>query len=176
MNKKPIEQALQKYGSKIVSDIRRSWDSLPSIKGNSEVDFKIVSNTDDTIVGRVEASGQKAWIAEFGKGSLMDNEAYNPYLSQYKRNPKRWNKLRKGHFVTGRPKEPYVDLDNNIHYPSGRLAGRNLERTGIDDYAPSKPYHVIHNIVGKNNGLKEMFKNDLTQTIKQLINIEVKRK
>lgn len=176
MDKKPIEEALQKYGNKIVSDILRSWDSLLSIEGNSEVEFKIVPNTDDIVIGRVEAKGQKAWIAEYGKGSLMDNEAYNPYLSRYKRNPKRWNRLRKGHFVTGRPKGLYTDLDGNTHYPSGRLAGRNLEKTGIDDYAPSKPYHVIHNIVGKNNGLKEMFKNNLTQTIKQLISIEVKRR
>ena len=176
IDKDKIGNIVQSYGDKLVSDINRTWNSLNSIDGNADATFKIISTQKDSVVGRLEATGQKAWIVEFGKGSLMDNEAYNPYLSRYKHNPRRWNKLRKGHFVTGRPKEPYQDLDNNIHYPSGRLAGRNLEQTGIDAYKPSKPYHVIHDVITKNNALKALFKEHLTNTIKQAINIEVKRK
>ena len=165
------------YGNKVVRDIQREWDNLTTIDGETHISFNVSTDTNNNIViGRLEASGQKAWIAEYGKGSLMDTEAYNPYLSRYKHNPKRWNRLRKGHFVTGRPKEPYTDLDGNVHYPSGKLAGRNLEATGIPDYKPSKPYHVIQNIVMGKNGLKEMFKEQLANEVKNLINIEVKRK
>ena len=175
MNNVPIQKVLQKYGDKVVSDINRTWDSLTSIDGQAEATFKIVQSDDESVTGRLSASGQKAWIAEYGKGSLMDTEAKNPYLSRYKSNPKRWNKLRKGHFVTGRPKEPYRDLDNVVHFPSGRLAGKNLEKNGLDDYKPSKPYHVIQDIVKKDNALKELFRENLTRTMKRIISIEVKR-
>ena len=176
MNNDPIQSVLEKYGNKIISDVTRTWNSLNSIDGKANINFKIVSSEENSITGRLSASGQKAWIAEYGKGSLMDTEAKNPYLSRYKSNPKRWNKLRKGHFVTGRPKEPYRDLDNVVHFPSGRLAGRNLEKNGLDDYKPSKPYHVIQDIVKKDNALKAMFKENLTNTMKKIISIEVKKR
>ncbi len=174
MDKKSIEVILKKYGESVSKDIERTWDGLQNIDGNAEIDFKIMPNTDENIVlGRFEATGQKAWIAEYGKGSKMDSESKNPYLSRYK-NSELWNKLRKGHFVTGRPKGSYQDIDGNTHNPSGRLAGRVLEQ--FEGHEPSKAYHVLHNSLAEANALKELFKRQLKENIRNQINIEVKRK
>ena len=86
------------------------------------------------------ASGQKAWILEYGKGSLMDSD--NPYLGEYKSNSN-WNQYRKGNAVTGRGAGEYQDLDGNTHYSSGKAIGRNLEAIGKEEYFPSGPLHII---------------------------------
>lgn len=173
MSKSKIEQALTTYGNRLCKDVERTWQSFNSIEGEANINFEIVpTNNNELTIGRIEATGQKAWIAEYGKGSLMSNESENPCLSKYKNNPRRWNTTRKGNFVTGRLAGKYKDLDNNSYISSGKLAGRNLESI----YKPSKPYNVVRKNVTKKGASRELFKHSLKNIIREQINIEVKHK
>ena len=172
MNKEIVKKLLESYGNRICLDVKQTWSNLPSIDGNANISFKVIKNDNELTIGTIEATGQKAWIAEYGKGSLMASEAYNPYLERYKKNPRRWNSIRKGNFVTGRVTGKYKDLDNNQYDSGGRWAGRSLEHY----YKPSEPYYVIHKTVTEENYAKVLFKHNLKNLIKQEFDIEVKRK
>lgn len=173
MSKKKIEQALTTYGNRLCKEITRTWDSLKSVDGNSDIKFSIINNNDkNTTIGRIEATGQKAWLIEYGKGSLMADENDNPYLHRYKNNVKRWSVVRKGHFVTGRVAGSYKDLDNNTYISGGRWAGRNMEHI----YKPLKPYFVVKNNATKNSAIRQLFKHSLKNIIKSQLDIEVKNK
>lgn len=173
MNKEKVEQALATYGNRLCKEISRTWDSLQSVDGEANINFSIINSNDkNTTIGRIEATGQKAWLIEYGKGSLMARETDNPYLHKYKNNVKRWNVVRKGHFVTGRVVGSYQDLDNNTYISGGRGAGKSMERI----YKPIKPYFVVKKNVTKNSAIKEIFKHSLKNIIKSQLNIEVKNK
>lgn len=85
MNKEKVEQALATYGNRLCKEISRTWDSLRSVDGEANINFSIINSNDkNTTIGRIEATGQKAWLIEYGKGSLMADETDNPYLHKYK--------------------------------------------------------------------------------------------
>ena len=175
MNKTKIKEAIQKYGENVCKEVKKQWDNLSSIDGNSEINFEIDENkTENSIIGRFSATGQKAWIAEYGKGSKLDKN--NAYLKQYQ-NSSRYNPLRQQDgTIVGRPLGMYLDLDNNPHISTGKLAGRNLEKTGIKEFKPIRPYKVIDNTINKKNGLRALFELKLKNIVKDQIKIEVKRK
>lgn len=177
MDKKPIEQVLQEFGDRVCSEVKKQWNGLSSIDGKSDIDFKIIPNTEpNVIVGRLTASGQKAWIAEYGKGSGMDSARDNPYLEQYRRSEV-YNKLRPSNdLIVGRPKGTYHDLDGKEFYSHGTAKGRQVEKP-FTQYESTPPYHIIEDNMKKDTGIKELFKQKLKAQLKQnLFNVEVKWK
>lgn len=119
----------------------------------------------DTVARSLCAWGQKAWITEFGKGSLMDTSgSENPFLDDYI-NSAQFNKDRKGHAlaVVGRPKGAYTDLDGNTHVSSGNLSGVVIEDMATSQgypYSPIRGKHVIETVINEDI---EMLQNEIQE-------------
>jgi hypothetical protein len=106
------------------------------------------------IEGTVGASHWKAWIQEYGKGSLMDRS--NPNLNEYIESIY-WNEARyptPGAPIVGRPEGSYIGLDDQIHYSRGHMQGKNLEYR-VPGIEPSPPLHFMRNALLSNKNLIE---------------------
>lgn len=91
------------------------------------------------IVAQMDFWGQKAFIGEYGSGSLMEKTLEdNPYLREYFSGDQ-WNPLRTGYSIRGRAEGDYKDLDGKTHHSSGAMRGLNLEET----FLPIAPMHII---------------------------------
>jgi hypothetical protein len=143
MNLKAVELAvINKWSQTIINEIYREWN-IRSTKGNAEATAEIKFLGDGTIVNFV-GKGQKAWILEYGKGSLID--ADNPYLRDYVTS-EIYNQLRPAnHTVVKREVGWYSDLDGNMKYSDGINAGRDLEKIG-GVFSPQPALHIIRNSV-----------------------------
>lgn len=79
----------------------------------------------------------------YGTGSLMLTS--NPGFQEYK-SSKRWNPVRKGTAITGRPEGEYINTFGKKKYSHGTMEGRNIEGwTMITGYKiqPSAPSYAI---------------------------------
>lgn len=75
----------------------------------------------------------------YGTGSLMlDN---NPGLAEYKRSDK-WNPVRKGKTIVGRPDGSYIDVFGRRRHSKGSLKGISLEGKPFLGYKSRKFYHI----------------------------------
>jgi len=93
------------------------------------------------IVAQMDFWGQKAFIGEYGSGSLMEKTIQgNPYLREYFSSDQ-WNPLRTGYSIRGRAEGDYKDLDGKKQYSSGAMKGLNIE----EYFAPIEPRHIIQN-------------------------------
>ena len=111
------------------------------IIGEAEIHSELPSIVGTLVTATIEGWGQKAWIAEFGSGSIMAKANENPYLSAYKSSGN-YNPLRLSDgSITGRPKGVYYDLDGYRHESSGSAAGRDLELKPV--VTVMYPAHVI---------------------------------
>lgn len=137
-----LNAVLDRHAIAICEDIEREWGNQ-SQEGRAEV-HQVTDMLASAIQTSIIASGQKAWILEYGKGSLMDLD--NPYLDEYKASDN-YNPYRKYNEIAGRPAGEYYDLDGNIHYSSGKAIGRNLEKIGKEEYRASEPLHLIHEAI-----------------------------
>ena len=137
-----IEAVLVMYSDTICRRIKSRWASL-GIKGNAEADSYILGSVKGAVVSRIFGSGQKAWIAEFGSGSLMEDSADNPYLNDYLQSPEfnQWRLHSSRLPIMGRSAGEYTDLDGVTHISSGKLAGFDLERDGWA--VPQEPMHIM---------------------------------
>lgn len=154
-----------KWAGKICSDVCLAWGKQFNIDGNAEIGFDLVSQTAGLIIGQFKATGQKAWICEYGSGSKM-----KPLdLAKYK-SSKYWNSARHGTAITGRPRGEYRDLDGEYRWSSGVNSGRNLEDTGIDRYQAAEPRETIRNIVfDKNSWYWINMMQEIRQVVKQQV-------
>ena len=174
MNKEPIQALLLKHAQSLCNDVQRTWNSLASIDGEAKVTAKGLSTNDNSVACQIEAEGQKAWIAEYGKGSLMDKSSDNPYLERYYGSDK-WNPLRDtgNNVIVGRRAGEYQDLDGKTYTSSGKRAGIKVE----PHIQPVKGQHVIEKTLSSDSGLNQVFKSTLQELIekqiKKHINIEV---
>lgn len=122
----------------------------------------VIADSQGMVVRDILALGQKAWILEYGRGSLMEtSSAENPWLDEYVSSPD-FNKWRKGRAlaITGREAGEYRDIDGNIHKSTGTLAGVNLEQWhSTKVYYPLPPMRVVQTILygsGDNGILREL--------------------
>lgn len=138
-------------------NIRREWDGrIDDIPG--EAHLSLIENN----VGKgarsvtYKAWGQRAWIDEFGSGSLMDKE--NPYLPAYK-SSKYWNKEREDTEIRTRHRQVpglefdghkfgYLDLDDNPHRGSGigMPHGINIETSTGRFHGAVRPHLPRHTV------------------------------
>lgn len=144
-----IFQIVNKYANKACDKVQTEWSKYVSdVDGDSVIDSEI-SKAKSRIVATIYAYGQRAWILEYGRGSLMDNVNVNPYLNEYlqseKINP--WRKRKGSKAIYGRPEGEYEDLDGNTQWSSGKLSGVNLERLNTNPYEPLKGRHITNDIL-----------------------------
>lgn len=138
-----IAKVLKLHTDIICNRVTAKWGNMLGIVGNAEIHSDFPKIVGSMVVASIEASGQKAWIAEWGSGSLMDKG--NPDLASYKAHGN-YNPLRKADgSITGRPMGSYYDLDGYKHESSGRSAGKDLERKPV--YTIMYPAHVIQHEV-----------------------------
>lgn len=170
-----VRRVISKYIRAAKDNVRTEWQKMNTIDGEAHIlSTQKPQQTNDAVSYIVEAWGQKAWIAEYGKGSLMDKSSENPYLSDYLASSNfNKNRLADGLAIMGRPKGVYKDLDGNVYTSSGSAEWVNLEdwwssrhinlrgrnnRLKIDGYfyTPSPAYHVLKKALLDSNLLSDM--------------------
>ena len=170
-----VRRVISKYIRAAKDNVSTEWQKMNTIDGEAHISStQKPQQTNDVVSYIVEAWGQKAWIAEYGKGSLMDKSSENPYLSDYLASSNfNKNRLADGLAIMGRPKGVYKDLDGNVYTSSGSAEWVNLEdwwssrhinlrgrnhRLKIDGYfyTPSPAYHVLKKALLDSNLLSDM--------------------
>jgi hypothetical protein len=140
-----VATIVKQWCLEVAQRIEHKWGTHNSISGNAQVDTN-VTVLGKVVLGTILGKGQKVFICEFGKGSLMERSlADNPYLADYI-DSSLWNPYRTGVSVRGRAEGTYVDLDGNAHESSGTMKGLNLEKDiGQYDefFAPVEPMHIM---------------------------------
>jgi len=159
-----IVQIVRSYSRAACEQVRLQWERF-DIDGNSEINFS-VQDAENVVTSAIVATGMKAWLLEYGKGSKMERSTEsNPFLAEYISgsvtdgagdplfNPRR---LQLGFAVLGRPKGRYLDIDDTSHYSTGRMEGWVLEFVMgrrmpfyIDTISPK---YIIKNILFGENG------------------------
>lgn len=91
-------------------------------KSNADVDFELKKET-NRIIAYLKANTY-VLADSYGTGSLMLTS--NPGFQEY-RNSQRWNPVRKGTAITGRPEGEYINTFGEKKHSSGTLEGQNIE-------------------------------------------------
>ena len=162
-----IKHIIRDYSRAACELVRQEWnyEADDDRYGNAEISYT-VEDAQAAVVAVITAIGQKAWILEYGKGSLMEKSAEeNPFLEDYISGKAtgadglpRFNQRRieRGFAILGRPKGRYLDLDDVEHFSTGTFDGWSVQVTpytpmkfGID---PAYPRKVIKTVLfGKND-------------------------
>ena len=152
---KAIEVTAWNVHSKLEDIIWKELQGFPGSLGEADVKSRIIKETSLQVKLLFTAIGQRALIAEYGKGSLMDKD--NPglanYLSGYEFNTLR---LKYGLATLARLKgDYYLDLDGNVHEGKSNNPYWNVEipskRHGVNPmYQPLEPKHIVRETVRQN--------------------------
>ena len=124
-----LRSIIRKYCRVARDEVRSQWSALDNIDGEASINEQDLEISQDTVARALCAYGQKAWIAEYGKGSEMDKStSENPFLEDYLNDPY-FNRDRLAHefAVVGRPHGYYPDIDGNPHFSHGSLSGVPIE-------------------------------------------------
>lgn len=141
-----IAKVLKLHTDIICNRVRAKWGNMVGIVGNAEIHSDFPKIVGSMVVASIEASGQKAWIAEFGSGSLSAPRSENPYLGDYVSHGNFNRHRSEGNMsIKGRDKGSYYDLDGYKHESTGRSAGKDLELKPV--YTVMYPAHVIQHEV-----------------------------
>lgn len=137
-------RAIEEEAKKLVSKIEFEYQGLnePTHLGKAEARHELTKQAEDLLLLTLFGRGQKALIAEFGRGSLMDRD--NPALDEYI-NGDIFNKerLKYNMAILTRPRdESYQDLDGNEYIRKPPVVLTNLE-TKKPKYAPVEPKYVL---------------------------------
>lgn len=153
-----LRKIVRSYTQLAIVRVQQEWSKY-NLDGESNIVVKM-EEVQAIVTAHIYAWGQKAWLLEFGKGSMMETRlSENPFLYDYIDN-ENFNRFRlyNDYAITGRSKGDYYDLDGFKHTSSGRAEGENLEELARDQgykdekYLPFKPKRIIKNIlIGENN-------------------------
>ncbi len=180
-----LRKILRKYCRLACDEVKTQWGAIDTIDGNAAIIERDLEITQDTVARAICAYGQKAWIAEFGKGSLMDSEQENPFLADYIQSPL-FNKARlngsvrifgadvempgRKMAVVGRPKGVYYDLDGTPHESHGNLEGIPLERwKGQPLFTPIRGRHIIRNILQPESVLMREMQDEIQAAVMDIL-------
>lgn len=167
-----IADVMKAYSLGFMNDMHNEWNKA-NIHGNAMVNFAITADTPTVVTGEYRASGQKAWIAEFGSGSLLDSD--NPGLMAYS-NSSVFNKEREDFEIRTRTGE-YTDLDGVVHEGSGigGVHGLNAEKLGNRSVTPHPPRHVMKEALGAGDAPEPVRAKSMKQAILDAFGVQVKR-
>ena len=156
---KRIKKVISEYTREAQTRVKQMWSQYNDKDlGDATLGALIDADLTGIVTATISAEGQKFWVLEFGRGSLMENRtSENPYLADYLNDPN-FNEERKarGLAITGRKKGAYYDLDGNEHTSTGTLEGVNLEQwRSTKQYYPIAPKRIVQTVLyGDNdNGL-----------------------
>lgn len=184
-----IANVVVKHSKKMMKDIQGVWNKYGNdsiVSGKANIKFTITEDKENFVSGEYEASGQKMWILEYGKGNLMDRN--NPYLDDYIGGG--IYNINRGHFEV-RTRRTYTDLDGKTHigfndkhfkdttwlekgldtnifayHNNGKYKGKKLEFA---------PLHIIYENLHRDGSQRENdFRQDLLETVKKDINTEIR--
>ena len=167
-----IADVMKAYSLGFMNDMHNEWNKA-HIHGNATVNFAITADTPTVVTGEYRASGQKAWIAEFGSGSLLDSD--NPGLMAYS-NSSVFNKEREDFEIRTRTGE-YTDLDGVVHEGSGigGVHGLNAEKMGNRSVTPQLPRHVMKEALGAGDAPEPVRAKNMKQEILNAVGVEIRR-
>ena len=166
-----VADVLTKYSLGFKNDINNEWNRL-NIDGNADVNFAITADTPTYVSGEYRASGQKAWIAEYGSGSLLDRS--NPGLAEYMDSGK-FNREREDFEIRTRKGE-YTDLDGELHMGSGLGGehGLNAETIGRP-VTPHPASHVMKEALGAGDAAEPVRAKNMKQEILNAVGVAIRR-
>lgn len=177
-----IREIVKEYSRTACVMVTGQW-SRYDVNGEAEIGFA-VEKAQEIVTAAIVANGMKAWLLEFGKGSLMETDREkNPFLDEYISgnvtditgdplfNPARKHE---GMTILGRPKGVYLDIDDNIHVSSGFMEGWNLERREVTmgGVIPFRPMFIIRKILlGENDsgGLIQLMNKDIADAFYEVL-------
>lgn len=149
---KTLEQVANTFAADAKTEIKRGWNDLASsINGKAHIISVVTTDGNDRAHIRFEIGGQRAWIAEYGRGApagtsaqhktiktsntFSDLGSKNPYAESYRKSDI-FNPVR-NHFSKGGKNNwsvfrrlndrPYKDLDGNV-IQHGSLSPKVLEQ------------------------------------------------
>ena len=168
-----IADVMKAYSLGFMNDMHNGWNKA-NIHGNATVNFAITADTPTVVTGEYRASGQKAWIAEFGSGSLVDKS--NPTLDSY-RNNSAFNPERSNDFEIRTRTGEYTDLDGVVHEGSGigGVHGLNAEKLGVHSVTPQLPRHVMKEVLGEGDAPEPVRAKNMKRAILDAFGVQVKR-
>lgn len=164
-----LQRILKKYSQAAVKQVQQQWSryEVGSREDQSKAAINFtVEDAEAIVTAAIVATGQKAWLLEYGKGSKMERNAeINPFLEDYIQgrvvgsdgkpifNPAR---LEKGLAILGRPKGEWRDIDDRVHKSNGAWEGIDIEheegKKGGRYRVPRPPLLIIRKILfGENN-------------------------
>ena len=143
-----IAGVIAKHCKVIESRVKARWDGQSGIQGLEEIHSDLPTIIGTLVVAEITASGDAAWIKEFGSGHLLDESS--PYFADYK-NSDRWNPRRSadGNEFVGRSAGSTIYRpDGTTSTSTGRGEGLRLEhdigKSGkYPAYKAFKPQHII---------------------------------
>jgi hypothetical protein len=139
MIEQKIAGIIAMYTQIICERVKAKWGNMQGIQGKAGIYAGLPTIIGPMVSQSIDATGQKAWIAEFGSGSTMDTSS--PYYSTYRGSSNFNPSRRSDNSITGRPAGEYLDLDGNIHVSTGTNEGRDLEAKPV--YTHMLPMHII---------------------------------
>ncbi len=145
---KAILNVCDSEAGKIVADIKADYSGINNVNGKADVTSELKRYAKDQIIMSIISAGQKAVIAEYGKGSLMDKN--NPALDDYFNEDGTFNKRRLAHglAIMTRPyDEQYKNLDGVVIKRKPPKREYNLEETGMKQYQPVEPKYIVRKAV-----------------------------
>jgi hypothetical protein len=158
---------LDKWARIIRSRVEQKHGNLSRIEGESHSEHT-AAIIGGMIVAKLDFWGQKAYIGEYGSGSLMEKTLEdNPYLREYF-SSELWNPLRTGYSIRGRAEGDYIDLDGKTQHSTGAMKGLNLEDN--EDFRPIEPMHIIEHEI--NDAIPEIIE-DLQSAVSDAIVKEI---
>ena len=180
-----LRQIVRKYCRLACEEVRQQWGALDNTDGEAAIQQQELEISQDTVARAICAYGQKAWIAEFGKGSLMDDSSTNPFLTDYVNSPQ-FNKARlngtvrifgedvempgRKMAVVGRPRGVYYDIDGNPHTSHGSLEGIPIERwKGQPLFTPIRGKHIISDILRADGVLMGEMNEEIQSAVMEIL-------
>lgn len=155
-----IARVLAIHTAIICERVKARWKNMSAIKGLEEIHSDLPVIVGDLVTGTINASGDAAWIKEFGSGSKLD--VTSPYFEAYKRTD-RWNKEREyeGNEFIGRKQGDTVYRPDGTTYISSGKANRRVYKMNKASYRSDGQtgQYGLHlerplNWSGKNPGFK----------------------
>ncbi len=178
-----IQRIVAKYIKTACGMVEQQYTALPSHMGQSLVYEAEVRTAQDCVARSLCAIGQKAWIAEYGRGSLMETKtSENPFLEDYVSGRIRdvdgqplFNKDRLAHAfaIVGREHGYYYDIDGRRYHSHGNLAGKVVEN--FNNQKPLAPQWIIKHILfgSGDNGIISEMNNEIADLISDEIAAEM---
>lgn len=159
---KDIKDAINQEAEKIATQIENDYNQLPSHLGKADISWELLYDTAKEELGLIFlAKGQRALIAEYGKGSAMAGSKENPSLQEYLQSDLfNTERLKHGMATLSRPKSvgssSYLDLDFKEHKKTAnKLINRETGQVIGEDktvpinkrFLPIKPRFVVRTAI-----------------------------